>query len=171
MTTRRRTATTPHVTRASSRLAVQQHRRLARWLQLAIVAWLTLVLTGRDHALQAIGVHLACVHPGAPASTHGAEDDDEHHAAEAPAADDDDRAGDDGASDDAPDARRADLDPGDECPADCTDCACGAAPFATTVALTFATRRYRDQVAPAPNRSRAGPTRPTTSLERPPRHA
>jgi hypothetical protein len=152
---------------------------LRRWLTIAMVAWLGLVLVGREHVLQAFGIHLACVHPGGTGErsepavrTHDghAQHGDGDHAATSAAHDDaSDQVGDD-ASHDRRDVATSDHDGGgaDDCPPGCTECACGAAPCAPTMPHVIADRlwTFRDFDA---RPHLAGPTRDATTLERPPR--
>ncbi len=151
-----------------------RHRRrsrlftgVRRWLTIAMVAWLGLVLAGREHVLQAIGIHLACVHPGGTAAeselsvrTHEshAERGDAKYAADAASS----------TPHDEPIASSHDDGDGDDCPPGCTECACGAAPCAPSMPHILADRlwSFRDWGA-TPHL--AGHSRDATTLERPPR--
>jgi hypothetical protein len=110
-----------------------------------IVGWLMLVLGGREHALQAVGLHLACVHPVVAEQQRAAERAPEQRASQHSTDDDDD------------------------CPPGCTDCACGAAPFVPAVPVVMVGKPYlseRDYQRPP---TTAGPSCRGLDLERPPR--
>lgn len=133
-----------------------------------MVAWLGLVMVGREHVLQAFGIHLACVHPGGTGErsepavrTHGGHT---QHGDGGPAAVTPHEHDDVSATSDHDDGD------GDDCPPGCTECACGAAPCAPSVPHVIAERlwTFRDFDA---NPHLAGPSRDATTLERPPRRA
>jgi len=149
----------------------------------ALVAWFSLVLAGREHVLQAVGLELACIHPGdghpgdgypgdgypgdrasTPVSSRaepGHPGHGQHHAKEASASPPDG---------DAPGTSAQDADEGDDCPAGCTECACGAAPCAPSPSFVVVQQTWHtDRFGRDP--SRAGPSRIATALERPPRRA
>ncbi len=149
------------------RLRSAAMRRLRRVVGVAIVAWIALVVAGREHALQAIGVEIACVHPGSADPVHGADDDhaappgDEHGRAARPA-----HAAERSVDVDVADA--PDADEGDDCPIGCSGCACGAAPFAMPTVTAIASRTWRDAPFVLGSGS-VGPRRTPTELDRPPR--
>jgi hypothetical protein len=139
---------------------------LRRWITVALVAWLTIVLAGREHVLQAVGLELACIHPGESASPHastrssGRHAGHGEHAIAGPAVD----------AHDAPAVTAPDVDDGEDCPAGCTECACGAAPCAPAAAFQLDERPWHlqeDRLAG----SRAGPSRSATALDRPPQRS
>lgn len=140
--------------------------RVGRWVTFVMVAWLSLVLAGREHALQALGVHVACIHPGSsgqastrdrssePLEAHGG-----RTAADTPPA----PAGSHEVS-----VSTSDAGDGDDCPPNCTDCACGAAPFVPATPLVIAARSF--SMHPFASGSPGdGPSRRVATLERPPR--
>lgn len=131
---------------------------------MAVVAWLTLVLAGREHVLQAVGVELACIHPGETTSPHAstrAAEGHDGHASHASAPDVDDGG---------PGSTAPDADDGDDCPAGCTECACGAAPCAPAATCELAVRPWHLEDHGLDG-SRAGPSRSATGLDRPPRRS
>lgn len=130
-----------------------------------VVAWIALVLAGREHTLQSLGLEIACIHPGDPRLGH--DDARDGGGSEAHAAHHADAHQADAADDDAPLASD-DLERGDDCPAGCTDCACGAAPCAPAAPFLLAARTWRVHRFDR-DPSRAGPSRDATALERPPR--
>jgi hypothetical protein len=137
-------------------------------MALALVGWLALVLAGREHALAAVGIHLACVHPGSSSSrVH-----DATAAGVVAAQPDADVAGGATRAASSPvrggDEASIDAAEGDDCPPGCTDCACGAAPCvppapSEVAARGWALESFAHESAPP------GPTRPALTPDRPPR--
>jgi len=131
-----------------------------------MVAWIALVLAGREHTLQALGVEIACVHPGARGDVRTFESKDETHGKHAPhqlqSSEDEQDVG--------LRATSAYAGEGEDCPAGCTDCACGAAPFVPPSPLVIGERAWRDLTF---ERDLAidGPARRAASLDRPPRRS
>lgn len=134
-----------------------------------MVAWLALVMVGREHVLQAFGIHLACVHPGgAPKQSEPTARTHDSHASHGDGHHDGQDAARAAADDDGPTASDHDDDDGDDCPPGCTECACGAAPCEPSLPPVMADRlsTFRDWEA-LPHL--AGPSRDATTLDRPPR--
>jgi hypothetical protein len=125
-----------------------------------------MVIAGREHALQAFGLAVACVHPHSGDVGHEVAEEahhPEHRETERAAV----------ASpllDDGGDVATAspDVDDADECPIGCSSCACGAATFALPAGFTLARRGWLEETF-GPGRGRDGPRACTSSLDRPPR--
>lgn len=114
--------------------------RARGWVALLLSIALAFAMLGRGHVLQALGLAVACEHPGSVAA-----------APEAHASDDGDSA------------------PPDDCPHDCARCPCGQIPAVLPPEPAADLALFElDEVPASPPRSRAGSIEPHR-LERPPR--
>lgn len=138
---------------------------MRRWITLAVLAWLSLMLAGREHALAAFGLELACLHPGDTPRAHHAEP---HEEGAASADHDDALRAPPGSSTPDHDATASDGAGDEDCPPGCTDCACGAAPCAPSTPLGVAARGWTAGLFEV-STTRAGPTQDRVALDRPPR--
>jgi hypothetical protein len=150
------------------RLRCAAMRRLRRAVGVAVIGWIALVVAGREHALQAIGVEIACVHPGTVNPVHPTGDDHAALASEPDVPHAPHEAHVAAPLSDVDVAEAPDADESDDCPVGCSGCACGAAPFAVPTVMAMAARSWSDALF-VPRPGSLAPRRTPTELERPPR--